>query len=729
MDAICGLWVSPEGRVWISRRDANGAREERSVAFEPFLWARSSVDAKDNAAAAATELSGPGAFNRLYTFSGLEAYRDFSGRSGSGATVDSLRSLESQHLLRNRERLFSGMAFSDLRRCQVDIETASSADGGFSDARRPDDRVLAIGLRLGGEVRLLELEADSDQAERELLRAFADFLKEADPDTLEGHNLFKFDLDYLRLRCKRLKLPCAWGRFGREATFRSSRLKAAERWIDFPRCDIPGRAVIDTYLLVLLYDVSTRDLPGYGLKDVALSLGVTQSGGSDRTYIEGNLIAQMFERDRPRFRRYLEDDLRETAGVADLLLPTYFAQAANFPMTLQEIALRGTSWKIDLLFMEEYFHAGEALPEGAEVKSYAGGFTRSFESGVFHQVLHFDVASLYPSLLLAMDRNPRGDSLGVFIPLLRRLREYRLKYKALAREETVEERRREYDARQTAFKIIINSFYGYLGFSNARFADGDLAAEVTARGRELLQDLIEAFRQEGCVILEADTDGIYVAAPDYFESPDKLLERVAPVLPEGIDLEYDGAFEAMFCYKAKNYALYDGRKVTIRGSALRSRGIEPYLKDLTDSFIRHLLGVEPESPLKKAQVYRERIRSGDVAIEEIARSEVLSQSPEAYVKALESAKKKPRRASLEAALQMTPVPKSGDRVAYYIAPGEKKRLPDWQRARPVEHHDPEHAPYDADYYVRKIDDWIKRYRPFLDGEAAADGESRQGELW
>jgi len=37
-------------------------------------------------------------------------------------------------------------------------------------------------------------------------------------------------------------------------------------------------------------------------------------------------------------------------------------------------------------------------------------------------VLHFDVASLYPSLLLAIGRNPRNDTLGVFIPMLRRLR-------------------------------------------------------------------------------------------------------------------------------------------------------------------------------------------------------------------------------------------------------------------------------------------------------------------
>ena len=111
--------------------------------------------------------------------------------------------------------------------------------------------------------------------------------------------------------------------------------------------------------------------------------------------------------------------------------------------------------------------------------------------GVFRQVLHFDVASLYPSLLLHIGRNPKNDTLGVFIPLLRRLREYRLKYKLLAKQSPGEEERAEAQARQTNFKILINSFYGYLGFSGARFGDGELAAEVTRRGRELLQQLID----------------------------------------------------------------------------------------------------------------------------------------------------------------------------------------------------------------------------------------------
>src|SRR5690606_37155349 len=116
-------------------------------------------------------------------------------------------------------------------------------EGGFSDASNAGDRVLAIGLRSGGENRLLVLTEETDGAEKQLLIELNAAISEIDPDVIEGHNIFKFDLDFLRQRCRRHKVPCAWGRFGQTASFRNSRLKVAERWVDFPRCDLPGRAV------------------------------------------------------------------------------------------------------------------------------------------------------------------------------------------------------------------------------------------------------------------------------------------------------------------------------------------------------------------------------------------------------------------------------------------------------------------------------------------------------
>src|SRR5690606_1782049 len=106
-------------------------------------------------------------------------------------------------------------------------------------------------------------------------------------------------------------------------------------------------------------------------KEVALHLGISgEESGNERTYIDGRDIQSVFHEDRSRFLAYLSDDLRETRGIADLLLPTYFAQASAFPMTMQEAALRGSSSKVDLLMLQEYYRAGEALPEGVEVQGF-----------------------------------------------------------------------------------------------------------------------------------------------------------------------------------------------------------------------------------------------------------------------------------------------------------------------------------------------------------------------
>lgn len=715
MGTLCGLWIADDGIAHLSVAAEGGGRREQVEPMRPFAWASAEVPGDLPEGITQTGLRGQAAFPVLVRAGTTKAYDAWLDLAGvAGVTIDVVRPLETQFLLQTRQRLFAEMPYSHLRRCQLDLETGSE-DGSFSDPSRPGDRILAIGLRFGAVDRTLVLSEMNDASEKELLEEFNRIVNEEDPDTIEGHNVFKFDLDFLRVRCRRLRVPCQWGRFGQKASWRNSRLKVAERWIDFPRCDIPGRTVVDSYLLVHLYDIGARELTSFGLKDVAVMFGITAEDAEargTRTYIDGASIQDAFLHDRQRFLAYLADDLRETRGIVDRLLPTYFEQARTFPILLQDAMLRGATAKIDLLFLEEYYHAEESCPLPSEVQPFEGGFTRSFHEGVFRHVLHFDVASLYPSLLLAIGRNPRSDTLGVFIPLLSRLRDYRLRYKQLAKTAPTEEERSEAHARQANFKILINSFYGYLGFSGARFGDGELAAEVTRRGRDLLQQLIAEFQKHDCIILEADTDGIYLSSERYSATPEALLAAVAGVLPSGIELEFDGRFDAMFCYKAKNYALRDGGSVIFRGSALRSRGMEPYLRDLTDGMVHFLLGLSTVSPEARIGEFRQQISSRTLPVDQLARTENLSMGSDAYEKFIAGGGK-PRRASAEAALQLPTRARMGDRVSYYISTKRKGAGSDWQRARPVALFDPVLAPYDPVYYLEKLDDWIERYGALL----------------
>jgi hypothetical protein len=311
------VWVDDDGVVHVSVATADGGRAEQTDALKPFAWLGGQTIVAP-AGITVEELRGEAPFARLARADTLAGYEAFLKTAREAGGVDAVRPLENQYLIQQRSRLYRELGFAQLRRCQLDIET-SSADGSFSDAAKPEDRVLAIGLRAAGQNRLLLLAEATDAAEKQLLQELNAALAELDPDVIEGHNIFKFDLDFLRQRAKRHKVPCAWGRFGQKATFRNSRLKVAERWIDFPRCDLPGRTVVDTYLLVQLYDITTRELTAYGLKDVAVYFGITDEDSEDRTYLDGGKIAETFWSDRARFCAYLEDDLRETQGLADLL--------------------------------------------------------------------------------------------------------------------------------------------------------------------------------------------------------------------------------------------------------------------------------------------------------------------------------------------------------------------------------------------------------------------------
>ena len=292
---LCGLWIDDAGKVHVSVATPDGGREERREIFRPFAWLGSESTYEG---VQLERLRGEGAFGWLAHAETLDVFEAFFKSVREGAPVDILKPYESQWLLQKRARLYADMHFHDLRRCQLDIETGAAEPGTFSDARNAGDRVLAIGLQCGARRELLTLGEESDAGEKRLLLAFNDRLRELDPDVIEGHNIFKFDFDYLRQRSRRHKVPCAWGRFGLPAEFRNSRLKVAERWIDFSRCDLPGRAVIDTYLLVQLYDITAREMTAYGLKDVAVYFGLTPESGEGRTYIEGAQIQHVFRQNR-----------------------------------------------------------------------------------------------------------------------------------------------------------------------------------------------------------------------------------------------------------------------------------------------------------------------------------------------------------------------------------------------------------------------------------------------
>src|SRR5213076_3319059 len=89
----------------------------------------------------------------------------------------------------------------------------------------------------------------------------------------------------------------------------------------------------------------------------------------------------------------------------------------------------------------------------------------------------------------------------------------RLEAKAEMRAEKDSAKQHHLQALQNTFKILLNSFYGYLGFAQGHFADFDAAARVTQISRDLLKKMIDWLNAHGAQVIEVDTDGIYFVPP------------------------------------------------------------------------------------------------------------------------------------------------------------------------------------------------------------------------
>ena len=465
--------------------------------------------------------------------------------------------------------------------------------------------------------------------------------------------------------------------------------------------------MVDTYLLALIYDVSHRAMEGHSLKVVARHFGVAAPG---RPALEGREIAATFRSDPAAFRRGALDDLRETAAIAPILLAASFAQSQILPLPLETVCVRGNAGKIEALLLREYLRARHSLPAPEPARAFEGGYADLFFEGLARDVHHCDVRSLYPSILLREGRNPRHDALGVFLRLLGHLRDFRIDAKKRSRDPALApDAAGRWDALQATFKILINSFYGYLGFGQARFNDFDLAAAVTEQGRDILRGMVAQLRELGALPIEIDTDGIYFTPPSGLDAAglERFRQAFRARLPEGIEVEFDGRYPAMYSYKMKNYALLeDDGTVILKGAALKSRGLEPFLRDfLRDWATLPLQGRSGDIPAMIAR-RRDDLAARRLPVAALAKTEMLTDAPSTYMKKREAGGKS-RQPAYEVAIASGRLFQAGDAVSYYVT-GAKKNVPVHAHAKLAAAFDPAVRDENVAYYLAKLDALVKK---------------------
>src|SRR5918997_1406469 len=253
-------------RVRLYRRAGNGVVTE-DAPFRPWLLAEQSEPWQRARGAPMVEtLSGPHPLRYLVEFPDWSSHLDaVRSAQDAGERFFRLRSPVEQYLVRSRRTLFKEMVFSDLKRLQIDIETTGL------DPHDPNSQIIVVAVRSSlGTEEVLSLGRD----EAELLERVTERVRELDPDVIEGHNLFNFDLPFLAARAERFGLALRWGRDGSPVRIGSgvSRFKAGALTMPYTPAYIHGRHVIDTYQQIQRYDIGGH-LTSYGLKQAVEELG------------------------------------------------------------------------------------------------------------------------------------------------------------------------------------------------------------------------------------------------------------------------------------------------------------------------------------------------------------------------------------------------------------------------------------------------------------------------
>src|SRR5213079_2739228 len=369
------------------------------------------------------------------------------------------------------------------------------------------------------------------------------------------------------------------------------------------------------------------------------------------------------------------------------------------------------------LFLREYFRQRHSIPELPMPRAFEGGYTDIFFTGVARDVWHCDITSLYPSVILQFDCFPATDQLQIFRHLLTDVRAFRLEAKAEMRAEKDCAKQQHLQALQNTFKILLNSFYGYLGFAQGHFADFDAAARVTQIGRDLLKKMIEWLNARSAQVIEVDTDGIYFVPPENI-SVDDLQKALAKELPPGIDVEIDEQFDAMFSYKAKNYALLtkDG-DVIIKGGALKSRGLEKFQRAFLEEMIKLIMEGKPEAITHLRSEFEKKIRNREWKIDMLMKTDTLQDSLDKY-RAKIAGSARNRAAAYELGLASGRNYKPGDQISYYVKATPKK-VPTYEAAKLASEFDPENRDENIDYYVAKLDDLVKKFSGLITAAGSA----------
>ena len=613
----------------------------------------------------------------------------------------------------------------------LDIECNSST-GKFPDPREPGDACFQIAISLvkfGSEepydktclcfkktdTNIEGCTIKSFDTEREMLMAYTEYLHEHDVDIITGWNIFGFDMEYIMERAIITKCPVEFFNMSKlkDYTCNLLRKKLSSNALGDNELKIvptPGRFIFDMF-----HEVKKEyKLDSYKLDNVS------------KLYLGDQKIDMA---PKEMFARFKEGDpikLREVAEycIKDTLLPHRLLTKLSTLMNLLEMAKatwvplnylveRGQQIKVFSQLTKKAREMGYKVPTFdygyTDTTGYEGATVLEAHSGAYYTpITALDFEGLYPSIMMAHNlcysslvMDPKYDNLpgityerfgnhtfaqGVpsLLPsILSELKQFRKQAKKDMAKSTGATKQM-FNGKQLAYKISMNSVYGFTGASRGMLPCVAIASTVTMKGRNMIEETKNYVEKNfpGAKVRYGDTDSVMVEfdvgdrkgqeAIEYsWELGERAANECTKLFKAPNNLELEKVYCPYFLYSKKRYAAKlwtkgkDGNMnmdyIDVKGLQLVRRDNTPHVrevcKELLDVVLESNDTVAPKALARKKAV---ELLEGEVPNEKLILSQQLGDSYKsanlAHVRVRD--KMKLRQPGSE--------PQSGDRVPYLL---------------------------------------------------------------
>lgn len=272
-----------------------------------------------------------------------------------------------------------------------------------------------------------------------------------------------------------------------------------------------------------------------------------------------------------------------------LLTIKLFQKFNIIPLTKYLTTTCGNTWKrslinaraerIEYLLMHKFYDNKPKfiLPDKKEFtkSKYEGGYVLDPKKGFYDTIiLLLDFRSLYPSIIKEFNlcfttlRNTKNR--GVLPEIVTFLISKRIEIRNLSLNEKNQELKSNYDIQQLAIKLVTNSIYGCLGFSNSRFYQVNIAKTITENGRNILKNTVELIGNNNNIIY-GDTDSIMIdTGIKSLDDAVNISNNITKIISKQynhIVLNLDKIFDKLLLLTKKKYVgrLINNNEIEIKG--------------------------------------------------------------------------------------------------------------------------------------------------------------------